>query len=394
MLPVLWSLTFFSLFACLCRLADNDDVEFPELEGGCKEVKQVRATFERLFAMIRFGTLTFYSGDLLKAYKTFTEALDLFTKLENDKAVGIANNNLGNTMLTLYRTMERTGAPSIYGMSRELVIQKGIAYFKSAIDAGEEAIERINQEEGWSTNYLVFMQQLSNRYFNRAMFLLTVRDDHPSPREAEYQGMMDLSTCKDMDREVVDNGDQEGFKGGQDVHFELLLSRIRGVVCLLRLGYEDEWGLEDLFQDAEKELSRALRHPAQSLFLDIAPPGQMQRLDYAHMDYYRVLIEQCEDEAEKMSNKIKAAQIGIRMLVEDDYVIGEAAMLALKAVIDCLGGDAMALGTGDLDVSDARTKLFQYRQMIGETLALQYSGRGDLIRREASNMGDFNMECF
>jgi len=368
--------------------------------------------------MIRFGTLTFYSGDLKKAYETFSEALDLFTKLENSKAVGIANNNLGNTMLAIYRTMRRTGAPSICGMGRDLVIQKGMAYFKNAIDTGETAIEKINKEEGWSTNYLVFMQQLSNRYFNRAMFLLTVRDDHPSPHEVENQGLMDLSTCKDMDREVVDNGDKEGFKGDQDIHFELLLSRIRGVLCLMRMGYEDEWGLEDLFHDAQSELSRALGHPAQSMFVDIAPAGQMQRLEYAHIEYFRMKSEKSDndndnDEAlsssddKTRSNKRRAAQIAIRMLMEDDYVIGPAAMSALKAVIDCVGQDAIIEldnkktgdddGGGPMDVSDSRTKLFQYRQMIGEALSLQYSEKGDMIRREAfkaSNMGDFNMESF
>eukprot|EP00540_Astrosyne_radiata_P022988 CAMPEP_0116852458 /NCGR_PEP_ID=MMETSP0418-20121206/17302_1 /TAXON_ID=1158023 /ORGANISM="Astrosyne radiata, Strain 13vi08-1A" /LENGTH=342 /DNA_ID=CAMNT_0004484619 /DNA_START=293 /DNA_END=1318 /DNA_ORIENTATION=+ len=341
--------------------------------------------------MIRIGTVTFFSGDIQRANETFSEALDLFRKLENTKAMGIANNNLGNTMLTMYRTMKRIGADKMCDMSREQVIQKGIEYFKNAIDSGEEAIERINREEGWSTNYLVFMQQLSNRYFNRAIFLLTVRDDHPSPQEAESQGLMDLSTCKDMDREVVDNGDREGFKGDQDIHFELLLSRIQGVLMLLRLGYEDEWDLEDLFQDAEKELSRALRHPSQSLFLDIAPAGQMQRLENAHIDYFGLLGEKCEDEADKISNNLKAARLAIRMLVEDDYVIGEAAMLALKAVIDCLGNDTMDIV--DLDVSDAQAKLFQYRQMIGEAIALQYSE--NMVRREAfkaSNMGDFNME--
>ena len=359
----------------------------------------MRLTFERLFTLIRFATSAFFSGDLGKAYNSLNEALDLFTKLGNHKAIGIANNNLGNTMLTMYRTMKRTKAPKLCGMTTQQVIERGCAYFKSTIDSGEEALARINNEEGFSTNYLIFMQQLSNRYFNRAVFLLTVRDDHPNPVEAEAQGLMDLSTSKDMDREVVDNGDREGFKGEKDIHFELILSRIKGLLLLMRMGYsgDDVWGLEDLFGEARDELAAALRRPGHALFRDLEPAGQMQRLDYALIDYYRLLAERAgQDEAEVQHANEMAARIAIRMLIEDDYLIGDAAMCALKAVIDSIGPDTTADDLDGEDPSDVKSELFRYRHRVGEALSLQHS-KTDLMSRETfllSNMGDVSMECF
>ena len=230
----------------------------------------MRDTFEKLHLLLRAANSAFLMGNLGKASSTLHDAVELFRKLENSKAIGIANNNLGNVMLTIYRAMDKTLVPTMGGLSRKQVISKGCMYFKRAIDSGEEALEGINTTEGWSESYLVFMQQLSNRYFNRAMFLLTVRNDHPNPDEAENQGLTDLSTCKDMDREVVDNGDRVGFKGDEDVYFELLLGRIKGMLLLMKMGYEDVWGINELFSDAQDALAAALRIPNHALFRNVA----------------------------------------------------------------------------------------------------------------------------
>ena len=349
--------------------------------------------------LVKFATSAFFSGEVKKANTMLNDALDLFTKLGNEKAIGIANNNLGNTMLTMYRTMKKTGAPTLAGLSLETVIQNGCDYFKRSIDIGEEAIERINQEEGFTVNYLIFMQQLSNRYFNRAVFLLTVKDDHPDPHEAEYQGKMDLSTCKDMDREVVDNGDTEGFKGEKDVHFELLLSRIKGLLLLLKMGYEDEWGLEEIFAEAHKELMTALDQPMHSLFRDMEPSGQMQRLDYALIDYYRHVAEESHDEKRSRNAKTMAARVAIRMLIEDEYLIADVAKLALKTIIDFIDAHRERREMFGVDPSDLKSEIFRYRHQISEAMSLQFSrnAKNDVIARETfllSNLGDVSMEGF
>ena len=381
--------------------------EFPELEGGPYEVVNVRKTFEFLHLLVRAGNNLYFAGRLGKACKTYHDALILFTKLQNEKAIGIANNNLGNTMLSIYRTMKKTSAPSMNGLDIGKVVERGVTYFKRAIDAGEDALKRINDNEGFSENYLIFMQQLSNRYFNRAMFLLTVLEDHPNSIEAKSQGLMDLNTCKDMDREVVDNGDREGFKGGKDVYFDLLLSRIKGLLLLMKMGYEDYWDIDELFDGAREALMSALKTPDHILFREIEPAGQMQRLDGALIEYYLMLSTQQDEPDDDYEDEVsgyrlapeesieRASEIAIRMMVEDDYVIGEAAMLALKALTDKTL-KATANDLGGTDPSDVRSALFQYRHRISEAMSLSYAGK-DLMSREcfvAANLGDISMEKF
>ena len=379
------------------------NVEFPKLEKTrSSEVARVRDTFEKLHLLLRAANSAFLMGNLGKASSTLHDALALFQKLENSKAIGIANNNLGNVMLAMYRTMNKNSMPTIAGLSRKQVISKGCTYFKSAIDSGEEALERINTTEGWSENYLVFMQQLSNRYFNRAMFLLTVRNDHPHPDEAENQGLTDLSTCRDMDREVVDNGERVGFKGDEDVYFELLLGRIKGMLLLMKMGYDDVWGIDELFGDAQDALAAAIRSPEKRLFRSLDPSGQMQRLDGALIEYYLLLVERVDKagvenvSGERQENVMKAAEIGIRMLVEDDYVIGDAAMLALRALVEMTSSSCRAEDLGGSDPSDVRSTLLHYRHQINEEMVLLQISRG-VVSREcsaATTVGGFSMETF
>jgi hypothetical protein len=122
--------------------------------------------------------------------------------LDNKKAIGVSNNNLGNTMLTIYRRMELTKEERVCGFTQKEIVQKGMAYFHKAIKLGEAAYDDFYEREGWSPSCLEFMQHLSNRYFNRAMFLLTVKKSHKQPKELEELGFRDLQIVRDMDVEV------------------------------------------------------------------------------------------------------------------------------------------------------------------------------------------------
>jgi len=213
--------------------------------------------------------------------------------------------------------------------------------------------------------------------------------------------LKDLTTSQDMDREVVDNGDMEGFKGEKDVHFELLLSRIKGLLVLKRLGYEDNWGIEDIFADARKELHAAKMQPEHKLFCDIEPAGQIQRLDSALLEHYRLLSEEVHDEESRRKIKSASAKIGIRMLIEDDYLIGEAALLALQTVIEHTEYERGSQGIGQEEdplssSSNVLEELYGYRHQISEAISLQFT-RNDVFARETfmmSNLGDVSMECF
>jgi len=299
----------------------EDDLPRFDRTSTSKEVLQVYNTFDQLYKVIRFANTAFLAGDLCKANKVLIDALELFTHLNNTKAISIANNNLGGIMLTMYRTLQSTGKDYICDMSKQEIILKGKFYFDASIDLGEKAIARINDEEGWSTNYLLYMQQLSNRYFNRAMFLFAVRDDLSG--DAISLGFTDLRTSQDMDIEVVDNGDQVGYKGDDDAYFNLILRRIRGLLILMKASLPDKWGIEDLLTNAVEIIINARRDSGESvLFVDVAMAGRMQQLDILLIEYFSSI----------KGDTREAARIGVRMLMEDDYVLPDAALKALEAL--------------------------------------------------------------
>ena len=130
--------------------SNSDDTisRLSDYKGSCREVDSVYKTTEMLYKVVRFANLAFFSGDLEVAYNVLRDALPLFTRLDNSKAVAVASNNLGNTMLTIYRTMEANGGSDevMCGMNRKVVVQKGTAFFAQSIRLGEVAYDKFYGE--------------------------------------------------------------------------------------------------------------------------------------------------------------------------------------------------------------------------------------------------------
>lgn len=121
------------------RASKGEIVKMKKHRGSCREVTNVYKTIEMLYTVVQYANVAFFSGDLALATRVLVDALRLFTRLENEKAIAVACNNLGNTMLTVYRTMDATGKEEYCGMSKDTVIEKGMAYFAQSIKLGETA---------------------------------------------------------------------------------------------------------------------------------------------------------------------------------------------------------------------------------------------------------------
>ena len=68
---------------------------------GSRETIAVAETVQTLYKIVRCGNYAFFAGDLDKAYAVLRDALRLFERLDNKKAVGIVSNNLGNLLLVI-----------------------------------------------------------------------------------------------------------------------------------------------------------------------------------------------------------------------------------------------------------------------------------------------------
>ena len=290
---------------------------------GSREIVNVVETMETLYRIVQSANVAYFAGDVEKAYYVLSDAARLFKRLENSKAEGVANNNLGNTMLAFYRTIDDTGVDTVCGFTKREIIGKGMGYYHRAIQLGEKAYDCFYEEEGWSPSCLEFMQHLSNRYFNRAMFLLTVKDGHERPAELEELGLRDLQIATDMDVEIVDQGTEVGWNvRGADKLFDVFLCRIRGHLLLLEMGYEDKWDIDETLDSAFNLLKKELRVAASPLFKEYCPAGRMQQIETELMRY-KVLKGEFED----------GARIAMRMLVEDERTLQGAQLKAVEALV-------------------------------------------------------------
>lgn len=349
----------------------------PEVERdyGCREVWHVSNTMEVLYKIVRDANVAFFAGDIEMAYSVLTDTLRLFRRLGNKKAIGVSNNNLGNMMLTMYRTMQETKEDCICGFSQKEIVQKGMAYFHQAIKLGEAAYDKFYETEGWSPNCLEFMQHLSNRYFNRAMFLLTVKDSHKNPKELEDLGFRDLQIVRDMDVEIVDEGSQVGWNvRTADKLFDVKLNRIKGHIQLLEMGYPDDWDVDELLEDAIKLVEGELKKKeSSSLFGELSAAGRMQQVETELMRYLM----------HKNDTK-NAARISIRMLVEDEYILPDAQTLAVEVLLAYV--NSQEEGILDRDIKQELIGFQRWLAAMDEENALHHSVSDGTENGEISEM--------
>ena len=302
------------------------DQELPRLDmkRGSKEILNVSHTMETLYEVVRFANVAFYAGELEVAYRVLRDSLRVFRGMDNKKAISVACNNLGNILLVMYLDMKHDEVHVKFGLTRKELITLGTAFYHEAIKLGEAAYDAFYNTEGWTPNCLDFMQHLSNRYFNRAIFLLSIKDDHEQPSEIERLGLRDLKISRDMDVEIVDQGEEVGWgrTNREEKIFQVGLTRVRGLLLLLDLGYPDDWFIQDRLDVLTSLLAAESEKPNSSLFEVISYTGRLQQLETEMMKY-------------KMAqNEIDAAsKIAIRSLYEDEYLLAETKAEAIQVLM-------------------------------------------------------------
>ena len=181
------------------------------------------------------------------------------------------------------------------------------------------------------------MQHLSNRYFNRAIFLLTVKDSHESPEELETLGLRDLQISQDMDVEIIDQGEETGWGrfNRSEALFETALTRARGYISLEQLNYDHGEYIEEILDGAFDLVKNEIKKSDDSdLFREIRPMGRLQQVETELIRYHML-----------KSNFKMAAQVGIRMLLEDEYIFPSANREAVSALVGYLASPELREGT-------------------------------------------------
>jgi len=139
--------------------------ELPELQGGSCEIYDVYDSLEKLCKIVRFTNAAFFKGDRMRSYKVLAEALELFMSMGNQKALGVANNNLGT--MVLQEQMEKSSATA----ESDDVYFAGVKYFEEAIRIGTFEYQNADFDDDRGD----YVTQLANRYFNRGIFYIVNR---------------------------------------------------------------------------------------------------------------------------------------------------------------------------------------------------------------------------
>lgn len=127
-----------------------------------------------------------------------------------------------------------------------------------------------------------------------------------------------------MDVEIVDQTVEMGFRIERVERFELMLSRVRGLLSLAELGYSaEELFIEDQINDLYQDLHKAMAVPGHDLFKAISIAGRMQKLDTELIKYYRQVKQ----------DNLNAARVAIRMLIEDEYIFPDGEQEALRTLV-------------------------------------------------------------
>ncbi|CAB9497324.1 expressed unknown protein [Seminavis robusta] len=356
----------------------RDDI--PDVEGGSKEVSFVHESFQQLMKVVRFANTAFFAGDRTQSCHAMEDALALFMKLGNQKAIGVANNNLGT--MVLQEQMESHGTDrlfdnSMFGICISEIYAVGISYFDEAIRHGsfEYEISKDTDDQG------SYAKQLANRYFNRGMFLVVVRHHPLCPSWIQEDGVSDILRAKDLDLEVLQFLHQYEIFEEQEVdEFERILRRSRGLLSLMRnYEFQDPWGVDKLIQQAQTLLDEASFKS--NLFKSMNRVGRTQQIDDLRMQ-----------RAFYQGDHYTAAKIAMRMLVEDEFVIDTCCVNASQFVSQYFKIEGIKIPTINatqyLNRETRKAQVNVLREAKNVFFCLDYSGSmaGERMERANKNL--------
>lgn len=309
---------------CFRRDGIGQDVLSSKTIQASYEIVGFCYTMEMLYKLVRSANAAFHAGELEVAYKVLVDALRLFKRLGNKKAIAVASNNLGNTVLSMYRELQASHHEKLGGLTKEQMVTTGIGLFHTSIQMGEKAYDEFHVQQGWTPVCLDFTQHLANRYFNRGLFLLMAKEDHEKPEELEALGKRDLRITRDMDHEVVAYGEDIGWGAADRVAsmFNVNLVRLRGYNQLLEMGYDDDFDIEDLIEDSFEMVKTESQKESSNLFHRIGLPGRMQQIETELMKYKL-----------RSGDLETASRVAIRMLFDDELVFVDALSQAIEVLL-------------------------------------------------------------
>ena len=292
-------------------------------------MNRIYDSLTKLIKVVRMSNVAFFSGNLEWAQEIISDALRLFRKIEDQKACGIACNNLGNCLHAMARETDALGEMRSGSKSNLLDnYGKAMSLFNEAVVIGERVFNEAT-DEGDKAD---FAQRLADRLFNRALFSLFSSSNGTAPDGVRDLAFQDLGRVQELDGDVKDFWLERKLLLKQSGRcFDRLLRRIHGLIDF----YEDKdvisfWNPSKLIAEADQILIAAWNQPDAGLFEDLTPVGRLQQLEDAAMRL-DILKGRHED----------AARLAMRMFAEDELILENSFTSAARSLAEFMrSGDS------------------------------------------------------
>ena len=150
-----------------------------------------------------------------------------------------------------------------------------------------------------------------------------------------------------------------------------MINRINGYLTLMEMSYPEKWDVGEMIHNTSNELKAAMKTSSVGLFNEMTPAGRMQQLELHLIRYTKLRGDVTE-----------AAKIGIRMLVEDEYIWHVADLMAVESLIDYikLAGNQIPKNTAD----EMKDKLNVYREDVELVMVKSHSFHSSVLKAESS----------
>lgn len=303
--------------------AGNIEDDIPPLQGGSREVHQVYSTFAKLYRVVRLSNTKFYSGNLDGAYNIITTALELFRRVDDQKAIGIACNNLGNILFAMKRRSWEDFSEPICDENN--FNARAVSYYNEAIDIAQHRFQTV--EDPAKADYAL---QLADRLFNRGLYLLLISGDGDAPIDSRQRAYSDIMRARDLDEDARDYWlEQKLLLHRSSDYYSRLLRRIRGLVDFYDdVGLRELWDVQGVINDADQLLFAAWKERDAPLFEEVTKVGRLQQLESVAIQLTL-----------KMGNVREAAQLSMRMFAEDEFLLESSFAPASNALLSLLGNN-------------------------------------------------------
>ena len=293
----------------------------PPLEGGCKEVQSVYNTFAKLNKIVKISNTSFFSGKLTLAHHFVSDALVLYRKINDRKAIGVTCNNLANTLFAMQ--FEHFDDGNCCDSMPECYVKQALALYDEAMSYSHEDF---NGAEGdLKVDYAI---QLSDRLFNRGLYFLFIDGYDCAPEDSRQRGYNDITFSRNLHDDIRDYLlEKKLLFAKSSSYFSRLFRRIN---CLA--AFYDDVGLREIWDarvllDEAKQLVEAATEVSSTgsfcpLFQEVNHSGRQQQLESLE-----ILLDLNSGEIQH------AARTGMRMLVEDVYLMEDAFVRAAEALV-------------------------------------------------------------